>query len=231
MGDNAKGRGYPLGPKDQCGRSETRLAGNGKDKQSLGMGPKKRKLKVPVSDNDSKKKRQATTDSDSKMCTKTDECSTKLPTFDRCPCFAVMRGASLSSILTSLPWDCPMMTETAGESQTAADQIQKKPQPLTDEERKRRHYEKNQRDNRMHTCCMKVWFEGKECVDCHTTDVRLFENDHIDPENKLMKQNGKGMISCMWKVPLHKKGKEVRKCDVLCTRCHRVRTEGRWDPS
>ena len=57
------------------------------------------------------------------------------------------------------------------------------------------------------------------CVDCSEADPVVLEFDHRDPEKKqsdISKMAGR----CSWK----KIEKEIRKCDVVCSNCHRKRT-------
>lgn len=58
------------------------------------------------------------------------------------------------------------------------------------------------------------------CVDCGERDVRVLEFDHIDPKEK------KFNISrwCSDGGNLKTLEKEIKKCQVRCSNCHRIRT-------
>jgi phage-related protein len=85
--------------------------------------------------------------------------------------------------------------------------------------------------HRMHSCIVKMSFDGKQCTDCGIPDVNLLEHDHLIPDEKLLKQTGTGQkVDSMIKVPLLVKAKELRKCNPACLRCHRVRTFESYDP-
>mgnify|MGYP001572676222 CR=1 FL=1 len=61
------------------------------------------------------------------------------------------------------------------------------------------------------------------CVDCGEADPVVLEFDHRDPDKK------KSDISkMMGKVSWKKIEKEIRKCDVVCSNCHRKRTAAQF---
>jgi len=60
--------------------------------------------------------------------------------------------------------------------------------------------------------------EGNYCVDCKTTDWRVLEFDHVRGE-KL------GNICQLMYLPdLDKLIEEIKKCDIVCANCHKLRT-------
>ena len=69
-----------------------------------------------------------------------------------------------------------------------------------------------------------IKYLGGHCVDCDFDDLsrpEAFDFDHVD--NKVV---GIGKIlKCSWATIL----KELLKCELVCSNCHRTRTEGRRD--
>lgn len=67
------------------------------------------------------------------------------------------------------------------------------------------------------------YLESKECVDCGEKDLVTLDFDHTDPATK--KANVSRMVSSgsSWEAIL----KEINKCDVVCSNCHRRRTARR----
>ena len=60
---------------------------------------------------------------------------------------------------------------------------------------------------------------GKTCKDCNHSDTRVLEFDHIEDNKKkavstLLRQGYR------WKTIL----KEIKKCEIVCANCHRIRT-------
>ena len=55
------------------------------------------------------------------------------------------------------------------------------------------------------------------CVDCKTTDWRVLEFDHV----RGIKKDGISELSS-YSIPIIKK--EIRKCEVRCANCHRIKT-------
>ena len=56
------------------------------------------------------------------------------------------------------------------------------------------------------------------CVDCGNKDIRVLEFDHVDNNKEynisIMRRN---------KVSVEKIGKEISKCEVRCSNCHKIR--------
>jgi len=61
-------------------------------------------------------------------------------------------------------------------------------------------------------------FLGGACVKCGITDSRLLDFDHIDPKTKSINISNK-----MW-LPYEQLLNEVKKCQLLCPNCHRLKT-------
>jgi 5-methylcytosine-specific restriction endonuclease McrA len=59
---------------------------------------------------------------------------------------------------------------------------------------------------------------GGQCVKCGITDYRLLDFDHIDPMTKKMNISTK--LHLPWEVLLV----EIKKCQLLCPNCHRLKT-------
>lgn len=72
-----------------------------------------------------------------------------------------------------------------------------------------------------------AYFADHPCVDCGETNPIVLEFDHRDRSQKLC-EVAVLIGSTTWKNVL----KEIKKCDVLCANCHRVRTakQFRWHP-
>lgn len=58
------------------------------------------------------------------------------------------------------------------------------------------------------------------CVDCTMSDVRVLEFDHRDDSVKVASV----AVLARSGYPLAKVQEEVKKCDVRCANCHRIRT-------
>lgn len=67
------------------------------------------------------------------------------------------------------------------------------------------------------------YFLSNPCVDCGECDIRVLEFDHRLPKYK------KDNISVMLKrrVSWRELSNEIRKCDVVCVKCHRIRSFNR----
>lgn len=66
------------------------------------------------------------------------------------------------------------------------------------------------------------------CIDCGERDPIVLEFDHRDPSNKTNEVTSL-IRSSSWKKILD----EIKKCDVVCTNCHRIRTahQYKWSKS
>jgi len=69
---------------------------------------------------------------------------------------------------------------------------------------------------------VKEYLEGKECVDCGNSDVRVLEFDHVRGE-KLYHVSY--MVTKAYKLDLVKQ--EIEKCEIRCCNCHRIITQER----
>lgn len=66
----------------------------------------------------------------------------------------------------------------------------------------------------------------KGCIDCgYADDPVALDFDHRDPGLKIM--NVAAMITYSWARIVA----ELDKCDVRCSNCHRIRTQGRRKPA
>jgi len=65
---------------------------------------------------------------------------------------------------------------------------------------------------------LREFLSDKKCLDCNCEDWRVLEFDHV----KEKKMGISKMIShgYNWKVIL----KEIKKCEIVCANCHRIRT-------
>lgn len=61
------------------------------------------------------------------------------------------------------------------------------------------------------------------CADCSDNDIRFLEFDHREGENK--RANISEMLNSSWPTIQ----KEIDKCDVVCVKCHKLRTYARLD--
>lgn len=59
---------------------------------------------------------------------------------------------------------------------------------------------------------------GGKCQNCGISDSRVLDFDHIDPASKEM------LISQRYNLPIGVLEEEVRKCQLLCANCHRIKT-------
>lgn len=86
-------------------------------------------------------------------------------------------------------------------------------------------HENNYRQDAIRSAIMRLFFIGKVCTDCGETDDVVFECDHMD-DNKSKTHDGKpvkglGKMSCKHIVT------ELHKCEIVCSFCHRVRSQSR----
>lgn len=87
--------------------------------------------------------------------------------------------------------------------------------------------EKRRQHSRIRSAIMRLWFEGKQCVDCGETDVRVLQNDHIE-NNKSHWSTGTN-IRCLMQNSTPNIVDELKKCEIVCIHCHRLRTFKRLD--
>lgn len=59
------------------------------------------------------------------------------------------------------------------------------------------------------------------CVDCGITDTRVLEFDHRDASKKSYSISDKLTRGVKWSTI----EEEIKKCDVRCANCHRIRTQ------
>ncbi len=64
------------------------------------------------------------------------------------------------------------------------------------------------------------YLEDKSCVKCGESDIRVLEFDHIDPATKSFSIARGITYGKHWEIIL----KEIDKCQILCSNCHKKRT-------
>lgn len=99
-------------------------------------------------------------------------------------------------------------------------------------ERGRAHYSANrgyyvakaQRRSRAVSEATRAWvldyLRTHPCVDCGTADPRVLEFDHRDPRDK--RAHVSWLITCGYSLATVEA--EIRKCEVRCANCHRIKT-------
>lgn len=91
----------------------------------------------------------------------------------------------------------------------------------------RQHYYDNKQDyfekNKQRRVALYEEFlrhmEGKSCLDCGNTDVRVLEFDHRIAASKIANVSRLNNTAS-WKTL----ESEMNKCDIVCCNCHRIRT-------
>ena len=69
--------------------------------------------------------------------------------------------------------------------------------------------------------------EKAKCADCETKNIIVLEFDHREPKKK--KHNISSIMRNVLSMKILKE--ELKKCDIVCANCHRVRTAtqfGNW---
>lgn len=84
----------------------------------------------------------------------------------------------------------------------------------------RKRNKKRRRDNRDYIYDI---LADSCCVSCGESDIWLLEFDHIDPTTKTAN------ISQMSGWSIENIDKEIEKCNVMCTKCHRQKTAQEFD--
>ena len=79
--------------------------------------------------------------------------------------------------------------------------------------------EKNKRSRKRNKKLKEEYLEDKKCIDCGNKDYRVLDFDHIKGEKK---NNVSALIkgSYSWELIL----KEILKCEIRCSNCHRIKT-------
>lgn len=62
------------------------------------------------------------------------------------------------------------------------------------------------------------YFSVNQCVDCGNSDIRVLDFDHIDNKNDNI---GTMLYRAKKWIEIEK---EIKKCEVVCSNCHRIRT-------
>ena len=63
---------------------------------------------------------------------------------------------------------------------------------------------------------MKDYLSKHPCVDCGENDIRVLEFDHLGDKTK--------SISDILHGNMEKLQNEIKKCEVVCANCHKIRT-------
>jgi hypothetical protein len=68
------------------------------------------------------------------------------------------------------------------------------------------------------------WMKDKKCLDCGNSDLRVLEFDHVLGDKKFNIGEKVGYL------PLNSLMSEIKKCEIVCANCHRIRTveRGGW---
>lgn len=88
------------------------------------------------------------------------------------------------------------------------------------EEHKKNVVERNKKNRKVLQDYILMHFKSNFCKDCENSDVRVLEFDHL-PEFKKSKDISR-MISDS--VSINTLQKEMDKCEVVCSNCHKIRT-------
>lgn len=85
--------------------------------------------------------------------------------------------------------------------------------------------EKNKRkkSTSIKSAMLKLFFSVHTCLDCKETDTITFDCDHFE-NNKSRRKDGTTIRSLLHN-PLKKLAPELKKCQVICCYCHRLRTD------
>ncbi len=67
---------------------------------------------------------------------------------------------------------------------------------------------------------LKAYFKKNPCKDCGESNIIVLDFDHVNP--KLKKFNVSTMI--IHDMSMEKIQKEIDKCEVRCSNCHRIKT-------
>ena len=85
------------------------------------------------------------------------------------------------------------------------------------EYRRNYHYRKNLKEKQF----IFNYLSKKSCVVCQTTDVMVLEFDHIQPSKKSF-EISRALVTSGTTIAQLKK--EIAKCQVLCSNCHKRKT-------
>ena len=69
------------------------------------------------------------------------------------------------------------------------------------------------------------YMAGKSCEQCGIDDIRVLDFDHTDPADKKF-SIARAINDCYaWEEILQ----EIKKCRILCSNCHRIRTAKQYN--
>lgn len=74
--------------------------------------------------------------------------------------------------------------------------------------------------NKNHDLMWEILIESK-CMDCNISDPRVLEFDHRPDENKMFNISKSVAGSTRGWISIKK---EIDKCDIVCSNCHKIRT-------
>lgn len=78
------------------------------------------------------------------------------------------------------------------------------------DKKKQREYQRAWKENRR-----RAFFNGKRCLQCGS--IENLQLDHVDPTKKVSHK--------IWTWSSERRNAEVKKCQVLCTSCHKRKTK------
>lgn len=81
--------------------------------------------------------------------------------------------------------------------------------------------------NRKKKLLVQYHLSQSQCQDCGCDDWRLLENDHVN-NDKSRNSNGKRYRTISKNTSFKKVIEELGKCEVVCIKCHRIRTHSRF---
>jgi hypothetical protein len=85
-------------------------------------------------------------------------------------------------------------------------------------------------NDRLKKLLVQRFLQSRSCVDCGCKDWKLLENDHTE-DDKAQNANGLSYRTISKLPTLEKIISELKKCEVVCIKCHRLRTHRRFHPS
>ena len=68
--------------------------------------------------------------------------------------------------------------------------------------------------------CLNAYLLQHPCVDCGNPDIRVLDFDHVRGRKRFCISAGITRLSLCWRNI----EREIKKCDVRCANCHRIRT-------
>lgn len=86
------------------------------------------------------------------------------------------------------------------------------------------------RRHKLKTLIIQRFLQTRKCADCGCDDWKLLENDHTC-DDKATRSTGLSYRTISKLPTFQKVVDELKKCDVVCIMCHRIRTHGRFDDS